>query len=161
MSGNLHQLLALRELRERNAARRLAACREALAAARQTLAGHRRALVEFRAGRPAREAALFTELQTHTVQLRELDEFKTELAALDRHDADLAGRIRDAELDQHKALEALQRARQVWLRALKAKQKLSEVVADENGDQARRREQQEDDELDEFSMLTAAGRGVA
>lgn len=126
MQYPLAPLLRIRELREREAASRLATVRQEVEQAQRDLEQARQDLEDYVRWRLEKETELYAEITGAMLSVRELENFRQNLTALREKDHEYQTRIHEAREHLEQMNRNLEQQRQAHSKALAGKRKIEE-----------------------------------
>jgi type III secretion protein O len=158
MAYPLGGLLAIRDFREEAAAKKVRAAEAQLRTAQENQIKKEEELKSYKKWHLEEVERRYQAIMGQAMTVVELDKFKTGLAALEDQELAKAEDCRLAEKAVDLAREGIQKARDFWLNADKARQKILYHRKEWQSQQDREAAYQEDMEMEEFRpvLFTAA-----
>ncbi len=150
----LNDLLRIKVFREVQAERALAKARQRLAEARQVLREAENNLSNFRNESLQREKALYSDLCSRLVVLREIEDVRTDIELMKEKAERLAGQVEDARRTLDEVAWQAEQARREHRDAVRMREKFDELVQQEQAELESERSRLEELEMEE----AAAGR---
>ncbi len=148
----LHDLLKVKEIREKSANDEVLRRKRLLAEARQTKKEKEQALVDYIEWRCKEEQALYDNILNTDVRQNDLDMLKQKVALLREKDATLEQAIEAAKNDVAAAEKALKAAQEAHHKAQLAVEKFEEFTRVLDEEAAREAQRLEEIEMEEFSV---------
>lgn len=121
-------LLRIKIFREEKAQRELAKARSLLQQADQQLKAAKQASRDFQKESLAREKAMYAELCTRLVLLREIESVRIDVDLMKEKAAQLQQQVQDAESLRSEAAESVEQARAVYSEAVRMREKFDELL---------------------------------
>jgi type III secretion protein O len=155
------RIVDVKELRVERAEEAVQAARLALEEAGRRVVERERELEEYRVWRRRKEEALFDELQTKLVSVREIEDVKVEIGLLRGRETLFEQKITDAKAERAKAHEALDASTRAYEAAVKNLQKFEELADWLDAEAKAYRERMEELELEEQLAMASVDREEA
>ncbi len=153
------QLFRIREFREQRAQAVVVAEHAALRRATQAEDEASKELDRFRILAKAREDALFDDLQTRMVQVRDIQEVRHEVGEVRVREQGYVQTLEKCEVERAKRCDALDAAQVRHQQAERTRQKIAERLAIDRIEETARRERLEDLALEEVELARGERRG--
>ena len=154
MTYPLEDLLRIRQLRENEAAKKLAHAMDDLNAAQDRLRQSREELSEYSDWRVNRERELYDDVMNADVKPRDLDDLKQDVQILKEKELAFKKRVEECENSVTEFEQAYQRARTEHLATVRNLEKLTEHKREWAQNDARKSEQIQEREQEDFRSRT-------
>lgn len=161
MNDIVGRIVDVKELRVERAEEAVQAARLALEEAGRRVVERERELADYRIWRHRKEEALFDELQTKLVSVREIEDVKVEIGLLRGRETLFEQKITDAKAERAKAHEALDASTRAYEAAVKNLQKFEELADWLDAEAKAYRERMEELELEEQLAMASVDREEA
>lgn len=161
MNDIVGRIVDVKEVRVERAEEAVRAARLTLEEAARRVTERERELEDYKVWRRNKEEALYDELQTKLVTIRELEDLKVEIGLLRGRETLFAQKITDAKTARTKAHEGLDDATRTHEAAVKNLQKFEELADWLDAEAKAYRERMEELELEEQLAMASVDREEA
>ena len=148
----LHELLKIKNIREKSAKDEVHRCRNHLEETRQEAERCEQELMEYLNWRGKEEQRLYDNIINTEVKQKELDGLKHKVALLREKDVLLEQAVGEAKQKIKEAEEKLDQAREVHMKAIQAVEKFEELTKVQDEEAKKEAERLEELEMEEFTV---------
>ncbi|WP_422134747.1 type III secretion system stalk subunit SctO [Endozoicomonas sp. ALD040] len=148
----LHELLKVKQIREKSAQDQVRKCEYRLEQAQLEVKNKEQELEEYIDWRCKEEQRLYDNIINTEVKQNELDQLKANVARMREKDVLLEQAINEARQDVEKAKEQLEQAREDHMKAMQAVEKFEEFTKVQDEEAAKEAARLEDLEMEEFTV---------